>query len=418
MNVVLLGSNTKEEIENNLRIVASAGALSRSEGTVMDVYESKNDYQKNLRLAKEVVGYGHRSISEHDYLVFALEDVTPVIEQTIIEYRLTSFTIKSRRNVDFRNVGFYVPDFKTVKGDRLDSRELKLDYNNYMKSLFTKYGELVDEGLPIEDCRYILPYSYHSNIIMGCDANELFRITSDLLYGKMAKIDEAKELGAKLANMMGEACPYLVSSLKKEENKDYYNDQFTYLDKLVKQEDNLLTKPKLTDYLERADDKVLCSILMNRYQLSSEKASKVLDELVKEDKDIKKKMFTSLLHSKNQRELEQVAYSFELPISLAVLTHISRHRMQSLLVPDFVPLWNMENYVIPNSIKDNHEEEYRDIFKKNNLKVEEYKDKGIRDEDLVYFYLSGNACNITTTMNARNFEWITRMRCCNKAQWG
>lgn len=27
MNVVLLGSNTKEEIENNLRIVASAGAL-------------------------------------------------------------------------------------------------------------------------------------------------------------------------------------------------------------------------------------------------------------------------------------------------------------------------------------------------------------------------------------------------------
>lgn len=209
MNVVLLGSNTKEEIENNLRIVASAGALSRSEGTVMDVYESKNDYQKNLRLAKAVVGYGHRSISEHDYLVFALEDVTPVIEQTIIEYRLTSFTIKSRRNVDFRNVGFYVPDFKTVK----------------------------------------------------------------------------------------------------------------------------------------------------------------------EDKDIKKKMFTSLLHSKNQRELEKVAYSFELPISLAVLTHISRHRMQSLLVPDFVPLWNMENYVIPNSIKDNHEEEYRDIFKKNNLKVEEYKDK-------------------------------------------
>ena len=62
---------------------------------------------------------------------------------------------------------------------RITSRELKLDYNNYMKSLFTKYGELVDEGLPIEDCRYILPYSYHSNIIMGCDANELFRITSD-----------------------------------------------------------------------------------------------------------------------------------------------------------------------------------------------------------------------------------------------
>ena len=40
---------------------------------------------------------------------FALNDVTPIVEQTIIGYRLTSFTIKSRREVDFRTVGFYTP---------------------------------------------------------------------------------------------------------------------------------------------------------------------------------------------------------------------------------------------------------------------------------------------------------------------
>ena len=26
-------------------------------------------------------------------------------------------------------------------------------------------------------------------------------------------------------------------------------------------------------------------------------------------------------------------------------------------------------------------------------------------------------CNVVTTMNARNLQWITKMRCCNKAQW-
>ena len=46
-----------------------------------------------------------------------------------------------------------------------------------------------------------------------------------------------------------------------------------------------------------------------------------------------------------------------------------------------------------------------------------FKEQGVRDEDLIYFYLSGNACNITTTTNARNLEWMSRMRCCNKAQW-
>ena len=49
--------------------------------------------------------------------------------------------------------------------------------------------------------------------------------------------------------------------------------------------------------------------------------------------------------------------------------------------------------------------------------VEYFKSQGVRDEDLVYFYLSGNALNVSTTMNARNLKWISRMRCCNKAQW-
>ena len=119
---------------------------------------SNNDYEKNLKLARAVVGYGHKSIAEHDYLVFAIEDVTPIIEQIIIGYRLTSFTIKSRRNVDFRNVGFYVPDFHDKDGKVLkNNKALQKQYKAYMQSLFDKYGELVDEEIPVEDCRYILP---------------------------------------------------------------------------------------------------------------------------------------------------------------------------------------------------------------------------------------------------------------------
>ena len=168
MKVVMLGNNTKKEVEKRLQIVSAAGTLSRADGTVTQVFNSRKDYESNLKLARAIVGYGHKSISEHDYLVFAIEDVSPIIEQTIIGYRLTSFTIKSRRNVDFRNVGFYVPDFKNKDGDLLaDNKKLQTIYRKYMRSLFRKYGDLVDEELPVEDCRYILPYSFHSNIIMG-----------------------------------------------------------------------------------------------------------------------------------------------------------------------------------------------------------------------------------------------------------
>ena len=214
MKIVMLGGNTKKEIEKRLQIVAAAGNLSRADGTVTEVFESRNDYEANLKLARAVVGYGHKSISEHDYLVFAIENVTPVVEQTIIEYRLTSFTIKSRRNVDFRTAGFYVPDFKDKDGNVLaNNRKLRKEYKDYMQSLFDKYGSLVDEELPIEDCRYVLPYSFYSNIIMGCDANEFLRMTADLLYGKNSNITELHELGLKFEEMIHKYVPYLVRAL-------------------------------------------------------------------------------------------------------------------------------------------------------------------------------------------------------------
>ena len=108
MKIELLGGCTIEELESRVQKVAAAGKLSRFPGNVFEVIDSCEDYESNLKLVKRIIKMGHKSIIEHDYLVFALCDVTPIIEQTIIGNRLTSFTIKSRREVDFRNVGFYI----------------------------------------------------------------------------------------------------------------------------------------------------------------------------------------------------------------------------------------------------------------------------------------------------------------------
>ncbi len=420
MKVIMLGNDSKKEIEKRLRIVASAGNLSRADGTVTKVYNSHKDYEANLKLARAVVGYGHKSISEHDYLVFALEDVTPIIEQIIIGYRLTSFTIKSRRNVDFRSVGFYVPEFKDDNGNVLsNNKKLQREYKKYMQSLFDKYGDLVDEEIPVEDCRYILPYSYHSNIIMGCDANELLNMTSDMLYGKISHISEVKEFGEKLAEMIRTKVPYLERALNNEAEKDYYEDKLAFLDELLSSDktkdenSKLLDKVEMTSYTENADDKVLISTLMARYQYTHDGAQKVLNGL---DKNTKRNIIQGIIRNKQQRELEQVSFQFQIPISLAVLTHLTRHRMHSLMVPDFTRM-NLENYVTPETVAAKHKDAFDEIFANNKKMRDKFKAQGVRDEDLIYFLLSGNASNVTTTMNGRCLEWISRMRCCNKAQW-
>lgn len=439
MKIVLLGSNSKEDMEKKIQIVASAGCLSRADGTVTDVINSNNDYEKNLKIARAIVNYGHRSISEHDYLVFAIEDVTPIVEQILISYRQTSFTVKSRRNVDFRSVGYYTPIFKNNNNEVIDYNEMLANiYKKHQEKLFNYYGDFVDMGLPIEDARYILPYSFNSNLIMGCDVNELFRITSDLLYSKLSNIDELKSVGLEFKKIIDENRPYMSSSINKELDKDYYKDNLCFVDDLVKDKGGVINNIKFNDeeyenvdlnntrlldkvnilkYDDTAKYTICINALANRYNLSYHDATNLLFSLGCENKDIKERILKGILDSKYQREFEQVNYTFEFPISLAALTHITRHRMHSLMFPDFVPLWNMENYIIPDTFDGELKDLYNNIYTDNKNMIDLFKRNGVRDEDLIYFYLSGNACNARTTMNLRNLEWVSRMRMCNKAQW-
>lgn len=418
MKVELLGGCSQEQLETRVRNVAAAGKLSRFPGNVFEVLESCNDYEKNLKLVKRIIKMGHKSIIEHDYLVFALCDVSPIIEQTIIGNRLTSFTIKSRREVDFRTVGYYVPEFRNKQGElHPKNEELKEKYKKGMQNLFDSYGTFVDNGISVEDARFLLPYSYHSNIIMGLNARELEKLTIWLLHGSPSKISEAKELGQKLYSIIKEHVPYLVDNI--EEQIDKPND-FAYLEEMSKRpEINILDKPKLIHYTSNADELVLLSNIMYHYQCTEEEAKNILQEMISKDANCQTRLMKNILNKEERRELEQVSFTFQIPISLSILTHITRHRMHSLLAPEFTPMWNLNNYIIPDTIQQNENLKKLYIEKaQENIKLyEEFKKMDVMEEDLVYFYIGGQMCNIVTTMNARNVQWVCRMRCCNKAQW-
>ena len=105
-------------------------------------------------------------------------------------------------------------------------------------------------------------------------------------------------------------------------------------------------------------------------------------------------------------------------MSYAILTHLTRHRTHDIIVPDFVPNPDLMQYKTPPTIKKEHEDEYNNIFYQNQAMYEHFKnDYGIREEDLVYFTLSGNLINVITNMNGKTLEHILRLRECNKAQW-
>jgi thymidylate synthase (FAD) len=199
MEIKLLGIKNKKGLEERIRIVAASGKLSRFPGSVFDSLDSCDDYEKNKKLIERIIKMGHESITDHDYLVFALKDVSPVVEQILIKERIASFTVKSRREVDFGKVGYYIPDFRNNDYEIVPNNdEMRQLYCEHMDSLFDDYAFLISNGINKEDSRFVLPYCYNSNFIMGCDARVLKNLIIKLTKGKESEISEIRELGYKL----------------------------------------------------------------------------------------------------------------------------------------------------------------------------------------------------------------------------
>lgn len=418
------------EVSGRCVKVASAGRLSRFAGDVLEIVglSENKTLEKNASFAGKVISMGHDSITDHDYCVFALKDVSAIVEQTIIEERFSSFTVKSRREVDFSKAGFFVPDFHDKDGNILENNEqIKQEYIEYMKSLFNSYNELIqheDEtgktglNIPLEDARFILPYCYHSNIIMGLDAHCIKDLIIKLTKTKYAKIQELREFGEKLYEIAKENMPYLIDEIDKTPCKDE-DAVDEYLNGFVSGDSyEILDRPRLLNSSLNVDDTILISAIMRRFQFDYETAKKIYDEICENNPEFVEGLMRKIAFEGDGLELTTVNFTFQLALTFAVLTHLTRHRTAKLLIPGFVPNPDLSKYITPATIKRTCLEEYDKIFEKNVEMYNHFKnDYGIRDEDLVYFTLAGNMTNLIVSLDGKALEHILALRECSKSHW-
>ena len=404
--------------EERTRIVATAGCLSRSkEPTVTDLYKKRLNFDVNKSVINNIINMGHESITDHDYLVFAIEDVSPVLEQLLIELRFVSFTIKSRREVDFSKAGYYTPDFRDKNGNLLSNNiELQRMYNEHMKYLFGSYSELLEMGLKKEDARFVLPYSFHSNIVMGCDAHVLKDLIIRFTKGRESKIAEVREFGGKLYEIMSEYVPYykdIIDNMTVSDDdavENYLNDSVQNYDYKLPEKVGLISAPL------DADREIITTALMRFCGFTYNQAKEVYMERYANDEEEKKRIMREIFMG-DKNELSQVSFRFEIPISLASLTHLSRHRTHNMMVPDFTPIRDLTSYCIPPVAREEHLRKLAEVYARNNELYLKFKEMGVTDTSLVYFYLAGTKVNFTTNMDGKTLAHISRLRACNKAQW-
>lgn len=396
--VFIIGVSDTDE-----KVCAASGRISTQSGTALEIMEKSQDNEKNANLITKVTASGHTSTIEHIFFNLAFENVSVVVEQFMIEFRLASFTVKSRRYVDFSQSGYYMPELKD---------DIKEKFTSHMNSLFSLYAELTDAGIPKEDARFVLPYCFYSNFYCSLGGRELVHVLKAMLYGRGRKIREIYNLGLSLLEQCKKYAPGIFSSF--EERYSKYNDEadfsFISADKASDIEKNV----EILSYTNDTTLTVAKTALIEKFGLSSEKCGEILC-----DEEIVKKVISSVLSSDRPRALESVQFTIRYNnVTLSTLTHFARHRMQSLMVPSLTTV-DRNAYVIAPSISKNERllSKYIDAFSKTSALYEEMKEKGYSESETVYCLLSGNTLSITSTMNARELKLFLKLRTCRRAQW-
>lgn len=384
-------------------VCAASGRISTQSGTALEIFERSHDKEKNANLIGKVTRSGHTSTIEHAFFNLAFENVSVVVEQFMIEFRLASFTVKSRRYVDFSDCGYYMPEFKNDAD--------KKEYTEAVDSLFDAYVRLTDAGIPKEDARFILPYCFYSNFYCSLNGRELFNVLSAMIYGRGSKIREIYEIGVSLLAQCREKAPGIFADFEVKASK--YTDN---TDLGFNEEDDVISDDKceILSYTKDGEINICRTALIQQYNYSPVTIEKILS-----DTENIKKILSALAESKRPRALEAFNATVRFNrVSLACLTHFARHRIQSICIPDLIKA-RRNDFVIPETVKNDAAllKLYTDSFKKMEELYESFRSKGYDADVLIYLVLSGSTLDIVTTMNAREMLLFFRLRSCTRAQW-
>lgn len=375
-------------------VCASAARISTTQGSAVALFQKAQGNPKNRELIARVLASGHRSVAEHAVFSIALENVSVYVEQFFIECRLASFTVKSRRYVDFSGQGCYIPP--ELKGSDLSA------YRRYMDGLFSAYQAVLEDGVPKEDARFLLPYAFCSNFYCTLNARELARVIRDMRRGRGRGIPELQDLAGQLEDQLEELFPCLLPELRAGEEADcpeppppLAGDAPAFVGEAEAGQVRLLAAP--------ADPMAL---LEAAHRTGSPGGTEPLS-------------LDALIASGRPRALEQLNYTFLISgVTLAGITHLVRHRMQSILVP---PIRSVDHtrYILPDTIRDNPpaREKYEAALAEAARQAKEMASIPALRKYSYYYAVAGNLMDVMTTLNARELELMLRLRTCNRAQW-
>jgi len=125
-------------------------------------YNGKNP-EKSLKIA---MNGGHESVLEHATFTFLIEGISRVTLAQLTRHRLASFSVQSQRYCGVKAEGVVVPE--SIRAKRFTG-----SVNALVRKSEELYDAMIQEGIPAEDARFIVPQGITCKLMMTMNAREL-----------------------------------------------------------------------------------------------------------------------------------------------------------------------------------------------------------------------------------------------------
>ena len=165
-SVVLLRCTPEPE-----RLVALAARLCDSPATIGELGEQIS--AKDIRtFVRRVLSMGHASVLEHVVLTFGVEGISRAASHQLVRHRIASYSQQSQRYVS-TDFGYVTPSSIAEHGKKSRKGALIDAYRDHMEKSAALYAQMVAEGIPPEDARFVLPNATETRILVTMNAREL-----------------------------------------------------------------------------------------------------------------------------------------------------------------------------------------------------------------------------------------------------
>jgi len=187
------------------RSVALAARLCYSSASITEL-DDRLSASAIAGLLEKIMSLGHQSVLEHAAFTFGIEGISRACSHQLVRHRLASYSQQSQRYVTFKG-----DDFPQVVPESISSSAKRSElFSRAVKAAAEAYRELVADGVPAEDARFVLPNAAETKIIVTMNARELLHFF-ELRCCERAQW-EIRALAVEMLRLVKPSAPVIFSS--------------------------------------------------------------------------------------------------------------------------------------------------------------------------------------------------------------